>query len=103
VYFQKKKYAIILLLHHSKHLRSHERQRSDCCNLSLRLTTKARACKSAGQEGSLGITSHAPGRIGVPILGVGVSMNSQFFRKQLQGSKAIGLKRSLYHWKALGM
>jgi hypothetical protein len=51
----------------------------------------------------LGITSHAPGRIGVPILGVGVSMNSQFFRKQLQGSKAIGLKRSLYHWKALGM
>ncbi len=30
-------------------------------------------------------------------------MESQMFRKQLQGSKLIGLKRSLYHWKALGM
>jgi len=29
-------------------------------NLSLRLATKARACKGAGQEGSPGVTSHAP-------------------------------------------
>jgi hypothetical protein len=32
-----------------------------CHNPSLGLTTKARACKSAGQEGSPGVTSHAPG------------------------------------------
>ncbi len=32
-----------------------------CRNPSLELTTKARACKSAGQEGSLGVTFHAPG------------------------------------------
>jgi hypothetical protein len=30
-----------------------------CHNPSLGLTTKARACEVAGQEGSLGITSHA--------------------------------------------
>ncbi len=30
-------------------------------NPSLRLTTKARACKGASQDGNLGITSHAPG------------------------------------------
>jgi hypothetical protein len=33
-------------------------------NLSLGLATKARACKGAGQEGSLGITFHAPGSVG---------------------------------------
>jgi hypothetical protein len=32
-----------------------------CRNLSLGLTTKARACKGVGQEGSPGVTSHAPG------------------------------------------
>jgi hypothetical protein len=32
-----------------------------CRNLSLGLTIKARACKSVGQEGSLGVTFHAPG------------------------------------------
>ncbi len=32
-----------------------------CCNLSLGLTTKAMACKGAGQEGSLGVTSNDPG------------------------------------------
>jgi hypothetical protein len=31
-----------------------------CRNPSLGLTTKARACKVAGQEGSLGVTFHAP-------------------------------------------
>ncbi len=29
-------------------------------NLNLGLATKARVCKVVGQEGSLGITSHAP-------------------------------------------
>ncbi len=37
---------------------------SACRNPSLGLTIKARACKSAGQEGSLGLTSHAPGSVG---------------------------------------
>jgi hypothetical protein len=58
------------------------------CNPSLGLATKARACKGVGQEGSLGITFQAPGRVGeceginfhtskwAHILGVGLS-NSQ--------------------------
>jgi hypothetical protein len=29
-------------------------------------------------------------------------MGSQIFRERLQGSKPIALRRSLYHWKALG-
>jgi hypothetical protein len=33
----------------------------DCRNPSLKLASKARACKVAGQEGSPGVTSHAPG------------------------------------------
>jgi hypothetical protein len=35
-----------------------------CRNLSLGLATKARACKGEGQEGNLGVTSHAPGSVG---------------------------------------
>jgi len=35
-----------------------------CHNLSLGLTTKARACKVAGQERSLGVTPHASGSVG---------------------------------------
>ncbi len=35
-----------------------------CRNLSLRLMTKARACKGVGQEGSSQVTSHAPGSVG---------------------------------------
>ncbi len=31
------------------------------CNPSLGLTTKARGCKVAGQEGSMGVMPHAPG------------------------------------------
>jgi len=31
------------------------------CNPSLGLATKARACKVVGQEGSMGVTSHALG------------------------------------------
>jgi hypothetical protein len=37
-----------------------------------------------------------------PTLGIGVPMDSRIFRKQLQESKLIGLKSSLFHWKALG-
>jgi hypothetical protein len=37
---------------------------SICHNPSLGFMTKARACKGVGQEGSLGITFHAPGNVG---------------------------------------
>jgi hypothetical protein len=32
-----------------------------CCNPSLGLATKVKACKGAGQEGSPRVTSHTPG------------------------------------------
>jgi hypothetical protein len=35
-----------------------------CRNPSLKLVTKARACKGAGQKGSPGVTSHVPGSVG---------------------------------------
>jgi len=35
-----------------------------CRNPNLRLITKAKACKGAGQDGSSGVTSHAPGSAG---------------------------------------
>jgi hypothetical protein len=35
-----------------------------CHNLSLRLVTKAKACKGVGQEGSPKVTYHAPGSVG---------------------------------------
>jgi hypothetical protein len=85
-----------------------------CWNPSLGLATKAKACKGASQEGSPWFTFHAPGSVGEcegmnlhnpkwpPTLGVGVSMDSWIFRKWFQGSKTIGLKSSLYHWKDLG-
>jgi hypothetical protein len=38
-----------------------------------------------------------------PTLGVIVPMNSWIFKKQLQGSKPIGLRRSLYHSKLLDL
>jgi hypothetical protein len=86
-----------------------------CCNPNLGLVTKVRACKSAGQKESPGVTFHAPKSAkecegmnphtpkGTPTLGIRVPVDSQIFREQLQGSKIIGLKRSLYHWKDLGM
>ncbi len=55
-----------------------------CCNPSFGFTIKVRACKSVGQEGSPGVTFHAPGSAkeceglnlhtpkGILILGVGV-------------------------------
>jgi hypothetical protein len=86
---------------------------SICCNLSLGLVTKARACKGAGQEWSPGVTFHAFGSIGkcegmnphtpkwVPILGIGLQMDFRIYRGRLQGSKLIALKIFLHHWKAL--
>jgi hypothetical protein len=71
--------------------------------------TKARGCKVAGQEGTPGVMSHAPGSVrefeginphtpkGTLTLGVGVLVDSQMFKEQLQGSKPNGLKKKLYH------
>ncbi len=59
--------------------------------------TKARVCKVAGQEGSLGVMPHVPESVrkcegmnlhsskGAFILGVRVSVDSWTFRKWLQG------------------
>jgi hypothetical protein len=86
----------------------------NCYNPSLGLATKTRACKGAGQERSPRVASHAPESVaeckgmnphtpkGAPTLGVGVPVGSWIFRERLQGLKPIGLKCSLYHWKALG-
>ncbi len=63
----------------------------ECHNLSFGLVTKARACKVASQEGSLGVTLHAPGSVGkcegtnlhtskgASILGIGVSVDFIIF------------------------
>ncbi len=86
----------------------------DYRNPSLGFATKARACKGVSQEGIPGVTFHAPKSVGkcegmnphipkgAPTLGVGVPVDSQIFKEKLQESKPIGLKRFLYHWKALG-
>jgi hypothetical protein len=85
-----------------------------CHNFRFGLTTKANAYKGACQEWSMGVTFHALENVGecegmnlhIPkwtaTLGVGVLMNSWIFRRWWKGSKLIGLKNSLYHWKALG-
>jgi hypothetical protein len=85
----------------------------NCRNPSARLTTKAKAWKVRPKV-SPGITFHALENViecegmnphtpkWTPTLGVGVPMDSQIFRRRLQGSKLIGWKRLLYHWKALG-
>jgi hypothetical protein len=83
--------------------------KSTCHNPSLGLATKARACKSAGQEGSPGITFcalesakkcegmnlHTPK--GTPTLGIEVPVDSRIFKERSQGSKLIGLRCYLYH------
>jgi hypothetical protein len=55
--------------------------------------TKAKAFKNAGQEGSLGVTFHAPDNAkkcegmnphtpkGIPTLGVGTPVDSQIFKE----------------------
>jgi len=81
-----------------------------CCrNPNFRFTTKVRVCKVTNQEGNLGVTPHAPESVekcegmnphtpkGASTLGVGVLMDSQIFREQLQGSKLNGSRNSLYH------
>jgi hypothetical protein len=85
-----------------------------CYNPNLGLVTKAKACKGGSQEWTPGIIFHAPGNVGerkgmnphtpkwTSTLGVGILMNFQIFRGQLQRSKIIGLKNSLHHWKTLG-
>jgi hypothetical protein len=66
--------------------------------------TKARAYKSAGQEGSPGVTFHAPRSAkecegmnphtpkGTPTLGVGIPVDFQIFREQLKGVKTHGFE-----------
>ncbi len=56
-YFKISKHWIRLILISKIKLKS-------CCNPSLGLMTKARACKGVGQEGSPRITSHVPGSVG---------------------------------------
>jgi hypothetical protein len=81
-----------------------------CHNPSLGLVTKARVCKVASQERSIGITYSAPGSAKecegmnphtpkwTPILGIKVPMDFWIFKGWLQGSKPIDLKNFLYHW-----
>jgi hypothetical protein len=85
-----------------------------CRNLSFGLMTKAKGLQRCGPRRSLRVTSHAPGSVkkcegvnphtpkATPTLGDGVSVHSQNFREQFEGSKFDGLWRSFYHWKALG-
>jgi hypothetical protein len=82
-----------------------------CYNPNFGLSTKAKAYKGANQQWSLRVTFHVPGNVKkcegmnphtpkwVPTLGVGVPMDSQNFKGQLQESKLIELKSYLYQWK----
>ncbi len=87
----------------------------NCHDFSLGLTTKARGmerCRPKVQPGihihtlrsvgkCEGMSPHGPK--GAPTFGVGVLMDSQIFIKPFEGSKFIGLKNSLYHWKDFEM
>jgi len=53
----------------------------------LHVPESARECE--------GMNLHTPK--GTPTLGVGIPMDSQLFREQLQGSKPNGLRIILYH------
>jgi len=84
-----------------------------CHDLNLEFASKTKAYKGEGQEGSPrvifnvlenirrceGMNPHTPKW--APTMGVRVPMDFQIFRERLKGSKFIGLKNSLYHWKAL--
>jgi hypothetical protein len=85
-----------------------------CRNHSLGFTTKARPCKGVGQKRSPGITFHVPENVG-KCEGMNPphsQVKSHFgnwspnglpnFHRMILRSKPIGLKTSLYHWKALG-
>jgi hypothetical protein len=72
-----------------------------CRNPSLGLVTKARACKGASPEKSLGVASHVPGSVGeceglnlhtpkgAPTLGVGVPADSQIFSDDCRGQNPL--------------
>jgi hypothetical protein len=87
----------------------------NCHDPSLGLATKPRGCKVAGQEGDLGVTLHAPRSAKsvrewtltlpseLPLWELESRMGSRIFKAWLQGSKPIGLKSSLYHWKDIEM
>jgi len=88
------------------HCKEEFENEDQCHDPSFGLTTKARVCKGVGQEGSLGVTFHAPENVGkmnphipkwAPTLGIRVSINSQIFKEVFQASKFIGLKSSLHH------
>jgi hypothetical protein len=86
-----------------------------CYNPSFGLAIKAKGCKVAGQEGDLGVTSHAPRSVKsvrewtftlpseLPLWELESQMDSQTFTARLQGSKPIDLKCFLYHWKVIKM
>ncbi len=87
--------------------------------LTLGLQPRQRDCKVASQGGSLEVASHAPGNAKsaknaksvrewtltlsseLPLWELEFQMDSRIFRMPLQGSKPIGSKSSLYHWKAI--
>jgi hypothetical protein len=58
---------------------------------------RSHICISKNVRDSDGMSPHTPKWI--PTLGVGIPMESSIFRKAFQGSKLIGLKGFLYHWK----
>jgi hypothetical protein len=72
-----------------------------CRNPSLEFATKARACKSAGQEGSSKVTFHASGNAkecegmnphtskGTPTLGVRISVDSKFSKSNCSGRNSL--------------
>jgi hypothetical protein len=75
----------------------------------MTLATKAKAWKGVGRKcnpivtfafsGMLGMNPHTPKW--TLILGVRVPMHFWILKKWFQGSKVIGLRTSLYHWKPL--
>jgi hypothetical protein len=86
--------AMVYTLHKFQHY---------CHNLSLVLTTKAKAYKGVGQEWTPKITFHVPKNVGecegmnlhtpkwTPTLGVGVPMDFWILKEQFQGSNFIRL------------
>ncbi len=91
------KRQLLFLCFWSKYARSWSWMKSFCvmlcCNPSLGLVTKTRACKGANQEWSPRVTFHVPKSVGecegmnphtpkwTPIWGVGVSIDSWIFRE----------------------
>jgi len=78
-----------------------------CHNPNFRLTTKARACKVASQEGSPGVTPHAPKSVGkregmnphtskgASTLGVGASVDFQIIQKVISRVKTQWIEKFL--------